>query len=142
VPYDRQERQRGDSKFNVRSLVGLAVDGILSTSVIPLRVATFAGLALSFLTVCGIVFYVVMALLYGKGWPSGFATITVLLLVGISVNSLFLGIIGEYLGRIYKQSKRQPVSIVQFSIENGVVVDHAAGPAGARDTTGSPQERL
>jgi hypothetical protein len=58
------------------------------------------------------------------------------------VNSLFLGIIGEYLGRIYKQSKRQPVSIVQFSIENGVVVDHAAGPAGARDATGSPQERL
>ena len=128
VPYDRRERQRGRSKFHFRSLAALAVDGILSTSVIPLRVATFAGLIISFLTLCGIAFYVVLALFYGKGWPSGFATITVLLLLGISVNSLFLGIIGEYLGRIYKQSKKQPLSIVQFSIENGVVADHAAPP--------------
>lgn len=128
IPYHRQERRRGNSKFNFRSLVALAVDGILSTSIIPLRVATFAGLTISFLTVCGIAFYVVLALFYGKGWPSGFATITVLPLLGISVNSLFLGILGEYLGRICKQSKRQPVSILQYSIENGVVVDHAAPP--------------
>jgi dolichol-phosphate mannosyltransferase len=96
-------------------------------------VATFAGLIISFLTLCGIVFYVVLALFYGKGWPSGFATITVLLLLGISVNSLFLGILGEYLGRIYKQSKKQPVSIVQYSIENGVLVDHAAPPGSVRN---------
>jgi glycosyltransferase involved in cell wall biosynthesis len=128
VPYDRHERQRGSSKFNFRSLAALAVDGILSTSIIPLRVATFAGLIISFLTVCAIAVYAVLALFYGKGWPSGFATITLLLLLGISVNSLFLGILGEYLGRIYKQSKKQPISIVQYSIENGVVVHHAAPP--------------
>lgn len=113
IVYDRAERSRGESKFRFGALVNLALDGILSHSVVPLRLATFTGLAVSLLTVLGIGAYIVGRLLFGQDWPAGFATVTVLVLLSLSLNAMFLGIIGEYLGRIYQQVKRRPISIIE-----------------------------
>lgn len=117
VPYDRAERARGESKFSFGELVGLALDGILNHSVVPLRIATYLGLAVSALTLIAIIGYAAGRLFFGADWPPGFATIIILILGSLSLNALFLGVIGEYLGRIYKQVKRRPLTIVEREID-------------------------
>jgi glycosyltransferase involved in cell wall biosynthesis len=113
IPYSRAERQHGESKFSVGELIGLALDGILNHSVVPLRIATYLGLLISALTFLGIAGYGVGRLVFGANWPPGFATVIMLILGSLSLNALFLGIIGEYLGRIYRQVKRRPLTIVE-----------------------------
>ncbi len=119
VPYDREKRVLGESKFSLGDLLGLAVDGILNHSIIPLRIATYTGLVVSVLTFFAMVVYLVGKFFLGQQWPAGFATTTVLLLLSISLNALFLGIIGEYLGRIYKQVKKRPLTIIEKQIVQG-----------------------
>lgn len=118
VPYERDARTHGESKFPLRQMIGLSVDGILNHSVVPLRMATFTGLAISLLTFFGIIAYLVGRVVFGQEWPAGFATTTALILLAIGLNGLFLGVIGEYLGRIYKQVKRGPNTIIERSIES------------------------
>ena len=74
IPYNRSERQRGKSKFSFGELIGLALDGILNHSVVPLRIATYLGLAISMITFLGLVGYAIGRLFLGKTWPPGFAT--------------------------------------------------------------------
>lgn len=116
LPYDRDARQAGESKFSVSALIKLAVDGILNHSIVPLRIATFTGIALSALMVLVIGVFMVGKFAYGQNWPAGFATTTILILFSLSVNALFLGIIGEYLGRIYQQMKKGPNIIIEAEI--------------------------
>jgi len=113
VPYDRAERQRGQGKFSFGELMGLALDGILNHSVVPLRIATYLGLAVSVLTLLAIGGYGFGRLILGLDWPPGFATLIIMILGSLSLNALFLGIIGEYLGRIYRQVKRRPMTVVE-----------------------------
>jgi dolichol-phosphate mannosyltransferase len=134
IPYDRAERVRGKSKFSFGELIGLALDGILNHSVVPLRLATYLGLAVSLITVLAIVAYGIGRLLFGADWPPGFATIIILILGSLSLNALFLGIIGEYLGRIYKQVKRRPLTIVECEIGDAT---NAEMPASNYRVTGS-----
>lgn len=119
VAYERSERLRGKSKFSFTELIGLALDGILNHSVVPLRIATYLGLAISVATLLAIVGYLVGRILFGQNWPPGFASIVVLILGSLSLNALFLGIIGEYLGRIYRQVKKQSLTIVECDIGGG-----------------------
>ncbi|MDP6108708.1 MAG: glycosyltransferase family 2 protein [Rhodospirillales bacterium] len=116
IPYDRAKREKGKSKFSFRQLMSLAVDGILSHSIIPLRIASLTALAMSAITLIGIVFYVIGNFVFGQEWPAGFATTTVLLLLSITLNALFLGVIGEYLGRIYQQVKKRPITVIETTI--------------------------
>lgn len=118
IKYDRRCRERGQSNFRFKDLVGLALDGILNHSIVPLRLATFFGIGVTVLTLLAILGYVTGKLLLGFNWPAGFTTLTVLVLTGISVNALFLGIIGEYLGRIYQQVKKRPLVIVESTLDN------------------------
>src|ERR1700687_2795961 len=101
VHYDRQARKNEKSKFPLRRLFGLAIHGIVSHSLVPLRLAIYAGIVVSMVTLFLCVYYFVMAILFGVVWPPGFATTTVLILFGISLNGIFMGILGEYIGRIY-----------------------------------------
>lgn len=116
IPYDRVQRLHGRSKFPLRKLVGFALDGILGHSVLPLRLASYAGLATSLVTFLLTLFYVFGALLFGRSWPSGFATIVVVALFGISLNAIFLGIIGEYVSRIYQQVRFRPLVVVESTL--------------------------
>lgn len=113
LPYDRNERKRGTTKFKMSQLIALAADGILNHSIVPLRLATYIGIVVTLITLIGMIVIAVGRLVYGQNWPAGFATMTILILIGISLNALFLGIIGEYLGRIYQQVKRRPMTIIE-----------------------------
>jgi dolichol-phosphate mannosyltransferase len=118
IAYDRHSRQQGESKFAWRDLVRLSLDGIVNQSMLPLRLATYTGLVASFVALAVMVSYVVASVMAGKNWPAGFTTLVVLILVSFSANSLFLGIMGEYLGRVYKQQKREPLAIIEYEIDS------------------------
>lgn len=113
IPYERSARTHGESKFPFSKLVSLAVDGILNHSVVPLRISTYFGLAVSVLTFAAIFVYGSVKLFTHADWPAGFTTLAALILASISVNAMLLGIVGEYIGRLYRQSKRQPLTIIE-----------------------------
>ena len=125
VPYDRESRKRGVSKFSPSEYFAIAFDGIVSQSVIPLRLATYTGLIIAMVTFLAILVYSLGRSLFGATWPPGFATQTTLILFGISINALFLGIIGEYVARIYQQSVKGPISIIEKTINSP---DEGAAP--------------
>lgn len=114
--YERRKREHGASKFPFRRLVLLAVDGIVSHSTLPLRLASILGFVVAVGTVVLGMAYFVTRLFFELDWPQGFATTTLLQLFSISLNAIFLGIIGEYLGRIYQQLKDHPVTVIQKQI--------------------------
>jgi polyisoprenyl-phosphate glycosyltransferase len=120
VPYERAARQLGESKFPFSKLLTLALDGILNHSTVPLRVSTYFGMATSMLTLIGIFIYTLIKLLTHSNWPAGFATLTALILASISINAMLLGIIGEYLGRMYRQIKKTPLTIVESVIDPSI----------------------
>lgn len=111
IPYDRIERKRGKSNFQLKDMMKLAIDGILNHSIVPLRLASFFGITISVLTVLLSIAYFLARTVFNFGWPPGFTTLAILTLIGISMNALFLGVIGEYIGRIYQQLKKCPVVI-------------------------------
>jgi glycosyltransferase involved in cell wall biosynthesis len=129
IVYDRAERRAGKSAFGLGGLLNLALDGIVSHSVVPLRLASFAGVSLSILALVAILVYLVR---YQTSWPPGFATLAILMLISLAMNSIFLGIIGEYLARVYRQVKPGPLTIVDR------FVDHLRP---AESETGVPKTR-
>ena len=105
--FDRDARAAGNSKMNLHKLVGLAVDGITSFSVAPLRLASILGIVISSIAFIYLTFVIVKTLLYGDpvaGYPS---MISVILFMG-GIQLVVLGIIGEYVGRIFYEAKRRP----------------------------------
>lgn len=118
VPYERASRDTGESKFRFNNLAVLAVDGILNHSIVPLRLATFTGIGIAIFTLFAIIAFMIGRFLLGRTWPAGFATTTALILIAIALNGLFLGVIGEYLGRIYKQVKLGPNTIIEQRVDH------------------------
>ena len=118
VPYSRDERLHGKTKFPITKLLSLAVDGIVSQSVLPLRIASYVGFITSTITVCLIMFYSLLRLFTDVNWPEGFTTTAVLILFSICLNAIFLGIIGEYLLRIYMQVQNLPITIIEKEVDN------------------------
>ena len=116
VEYDRGERLRGESKFPLRKMMGLALDGLLNHSTIPLRLAAYFGFFVSFLTLLAALAYALLRLLFRPEWPAGFTTIVLFLLLSLGINSLFLGILGEYLGRLYRQRSSVQRPIIEAQI--------------------------
>lgn len=115
-PYERQARKHGKSKFPIVRLIGLAIDGIVSHSIVPLRLASLTGLIVATLAFLSAVSYLVGKLFFHTNWPSGFATEVVLSLFSTALNAIFLGIIGEYIARIYKQLRYHPLTVIESSI--------------------------
>jgi polyisoprenyl-phosphate glycosyltransferase len=115
VVYDRDARTAGESKFNVSRLVQLGLTAVFNHSVVPLRAASFLGLIILGISAIGALYYLALRLFHPE-LPRGLASIHVLVLFGIGLNSFFLGIIGEYLLRIYLVVRSDPVAIVQQSL--------------------------
>ena len=113
IDYARQARAVGTSKFSFYDNIALALDGIVNQSVVPLRMATYVGLAIAALTVFASLGYILAYFTVGFRAPAGFTTTTVLILGSLGINALLLGIIGEYLGRMYLQMKNRSLSIVE-----------------------------
>lgn len=107
VKFEAPARHAGVSKFNMRKMLHFAVDGILTNSTTPLRAAFYAGI---FAGIAGIILilHVLYAYLTGAVVP-GWTTLTILVSFFGAVNLVGLGIIGEYIGRIYEESKNRPL---------------------------------
>ena len=131
VEYSRAARAHGESKFPFSKLISLALDGILNHSTVPLRLSTYFGLVVSALTLLGLAGYVIARLVFGSSWPAGFATLSALILASISINAMLLGIIGEYLGRLYMQSKKRPLTIIERQVDRSGALPHPLSLAGS-----------
>ena len=110
VYYERHERIAGESHYPLKKMLALAFDGITSLSVKPIRMITTAGILIAFLSFIGVIWAVVGALL-GKtvsGWAS---TVCIVCFMG-GIQLLCLGVIGEYVGKIYMESKHRPRYII------------------------------
>jgi dolichol-phosphate mannosyltransferase len=115
VAYERSARTAGASKFGIAQLVRLGFVGVFNHSVLPLRLATYAGLFLLGLSALGAAYYVSLRIVH-PDLPRGFTSIQVLLLFGIGFQSLLLGILGEYLLRIYVILRAEPVAIAEDTL--------------------------
>jgi polyisoprenyl-phosphate glycosyltransferase len=111
VPYDVAERAAGTSKFSYRKLTRFALDGLMSFSTIPLRVWTYIGFAISFLSLSLTVYFLLRTLIYGVDVP-GFASLIVSVTFLSGIQLLSLGVLGEYVGRIFAEVKRRPLYLV------------------------------
>jgi dolichol-phosphate mannosyltransferase len=118
IAYDRAERRRGKSAFSLGSLISLALDGIVNHSVAPLRMASFLGLGLALVAIVGGCVYLGLWIFHASRWPAGFATLALLMLSSLAINAVLLGIIGEYLARIYRQVRPGPLAIVDQWVDH------------------------
>jgi hypothetical protein len=96
-------------------LISLGLTAVFNHSVVPLRLATFVGVATLTLSALGTLYYLILRLAF-PSLPVGLASIHILVLFGIGLNSLLLGIIGEYILRIYILMRSEPVAIVENSL--------------------------
>jgi glycosyltransferase involved in cell wall biosynthesis len=131
IAYTRNRREFGRSKFPIRQLIKLGLEGVVAHSTVPLRIATYVGIAIALATALVTGLYILGRLISPNPWPAGFATTTVLILFGISLNALFLGIIGEYIARIYQQVRHRPSVIVEKSLN--IDVSGSVYKEGSRD---------
>ncbi len=107
ITYQQLERQEGVSKWSTRSLVNLALNGIMSYTTAPLRLASVLGLLVSFIAFLYLIYIIIVTNLYGEpvqGYPT--IMVTVLFLGGVQL--LSLGILGEYLGKVFNEVKGRP----------------------------------
>ncbi|MFY3605636.1 glycosyltransferase family 2 protein [Achromobacter xylosoxidans] len=115
ISYDRDARTAGESKFNVSRLIRLGLTAVFNHSTVPLRAASFVGGIILAASVIGALYYLVLKILHPE-LPQGVASIHILVLFGIGLNSFLLGIIGEYLLRIYLVLRADPVAIIEQSL--------------------------
>lgn len=118
IPYDREQRTAGASKFNVARLLRLGLTAVFNHSTVPLRAASFFGALILGVSVLGALYYLGLRLLHPE-LPRGLASIHILVLFGIGLNAFLLGMIGEYLLRIYLTLRNDPVAIVEQSLNMG-----------------------
>lgn len=110
--YDRDPRIAGETKWNYRKLINLAIDGITSFTTAPLRIATVFGFIVSLITFLWIL-YLLIRPLFGVPTGAGYSSLmaTILFLGGVQL--LSLGIVGEYVGRIFNETKHRPLYLIE-----------------------------
>jgi glycosyltransferase involved in cell wall biosynthesis len=112
IEFHRQTRADGISKFNYWKLWNFAISGITSFSTAPIRVGTYLGLLISFLSFLYAAYIVVKTLVLGVDVPGYSSLIVIILFLG-GVQLVVMGLIGEYIGRIYKEVKARPIYVVE-----------------------------
>lgn len=118
VPYERPERAAGSSKFNLWRLWNFAIDGLVSFSTAPLRAWFYVGLVIAVVAMLYALFIVTRVLIFGVDTP-GYASLLIAVLLMGAIQLLSLGIIGEYLGRLFVEVKARPIYIVEGLYEDG-----------------------
>jgi polyisoprenyl-phosphate glycosyltransferase len=128
VPVHRAERAAGRTKYSWARLFGLAFDGLFSFSVAPLRAAALLGFVAILLAALYAI-YSIIAKLFLDRTPQGFTALIVVMTFLSGMNLLFLGLVGEYLGRVYEEVKRRPLYVADRVVRRageGVQVDGEA----------------
>lgn len=113
--YERPARHAGESKFRFRNLWQLALDGIFSFTTLPLKVWTYIGTAISLFAFLYASFLILKTIIYGTDVP-GYPSLMVVVLFLGGIQLISLGIIGEYVGRIYRETKRRPLYVVRGQV--------------------------
>jgi glycosyltransferase involved in cell wall biosynthesis len=112
VPFEVEERLHGVSKFSYRKLTHLALDGLMSFSTMPLKVWSYIGVGTSLFALTMASFYLFRTLIFGVDVP-GYASLIVSITFFAGIQLLSLGIIGEYIGRIFAEVKRRPLYLIE-----------------------------
>lgn len=112
IEYDNVLRANGEGKWNFNSLLNYAIDGILSFNNRPLRISIYGGLFITFFGFLYLLWSLINYFINGIETPGYFTTISAIILLG-GVQLTFLGIIGEYIGRIYYETKRRPHYLIK-----------------------------
>jgi glycosyltransferase involved in cell wall biosynthesis len=118
VPYERPQRAAGSSKFNLWRLWNFALDGVVSFSTVPLRASFYGGLAIAGFAVAYAIFIITRVLLFGIDTP-GYASLLIAVLLMGAIQLVSIGIIGEYLGRLFLEVKGRPIYVVEGVYEEG-----------------------
>jgi polyisoprenyl-phosphate glycosyltransferase len=112
VPFEVAERAFGSSKFSYRKLTRFALDGLMSFSTLPLMVWTYIGTSISVVALATAVYFVAETILFGAAVP-GFASLIVSVTFLAGIQLLSLGVLGEYIGRIFAEVKGRPLYLVE-----------------------------
>lgn len=112
LAYNREARYAGRAKFTFTRLLYLALDGLISFSFVPLRVISLLGVGASLVSLVLAVFYTIKKFTYGLN-PPGFATTIVAIFFLAGLQLITLGVIGEYVGRIFEEVKRRPLYVIR-----------------------------
>ncbi len=118
VPYERPQRAAGSSKFNLWRLWNFALDGVVSFSTVPLRASFYGGLAIAGIAVLYAIFIIGRVLLFGIDTP-GYASLLIAVLLMGAIQLVSIGIIGEYLGRLFLEVKGRPIYVVEGVYQEG-----------------------
>lgn len=117
IEYDNVTRQEGDSKWSIKSLINYGIDGVISFNNKPLRLAVYLGLFVTAFDILYVLYMFIRITMYGIDVPGYFTTIAAILLIG-GLQLFFMGIIGEYIGRIYYEVKQRPHYIISEQSDN------------------------
>jgi len=127
VPFDVAERASGVSKFDIGKLTRFALDGLMSFSTLPLMVWTYVGMIVSVISLAMALTFIVQTLVYGVDVP-GYASLIVSVTFLGGIQLLSLGVLGEYIGRIFAEVKRRPLYLVAERLGAPDEADHAPLP--------------
>ena len=117
IDYERPKRSSGETKFEALKLLKLAKDGLFSFSVAPLKISSFLGYIGAIASFIYGAFIIVRTIYYGADLEGYASLITVILFLG-SIHLIVIGILGEYIGRIFIESKNRPIYLIKKFIEN------------------------
>jgi len=115
IYYNREARFAGETKYPLRKMIRFAVDGITSFSIVPLRFATWLGVFAGLVAVATAL-WALYVKLFASGAVQGWTTIVIVIALGTSAQLLMIGILGEYVGRIYEEIKRRPLYVTAEEI--------------------------
>lgn len=133
VPYERAERFSGSSKYTIPKMVALAIEGVTSFSITPLRLVTVMGCGISFFAFLLTVWAILAATVFDATIPGWASTVVPIYLI-CGVQMLCVGIIGEYVGKIYLETKRRPRSHVAevLAPQHGQIAPQTKTPVTSR----------
>jgi glycosyltransferase involved in cell wall biosynthesis len=120
VDYERPVRAEGHTKFNLWQLWNFALSGLTSFSTLPIRAGIYLGLIISLFSFIYAIVIITKTIVFGVD-VAGYASIMVTILFIGGIQLFFLGLLGEYIGRIYKEVKNRPIYVIQETI--GLDVD-------------------
>ncbi|MGJ0505879.1 MAG: glycosyltransferase family 2 protein [Methylocystis sp.] len=126
VPFEVESRASGESKFNFTSLARFALDGLLSFSSMPLMIWTYVGLVISCFALGMAAYYWVRTMMFGVDTP-GFPTLVVSIAFFSGVQLISLGVLGEYIGRIFNEVKGRPLYLIAERVETEIPSPRARG---------------
>lgn len=111
VLFEVAPRLAGTTKWNYQKLINLAIEGLTSYTIVPLRIASIMGFLISLCAIIYMLYIIIKTLIYGIDWPGYPSLVSIVLFIG-GTQLIVLGIIGEYLGKVFNETKNRPLYLL------------------------------